>query len=476
MSSNMLILNLLIFGERALIMDRGAQAQEAEDELLPSWAEALYRELTMAPIRSTGRYHPQFNEFSFTPRIIGSSEMYVRATQSMFEELGFIRKYRIRRDRLAHFLLQISSGYQDLPYHNWSHAFSVTHFAYLLLRTDTVKNALGGLEQLAFFIACLGHDIGHPGTNNHFQLKLQTPLAKLYSREGSVLEHYHYTQTASLLYRDECNILDNLPIEQFNTVLSAIHDIILSTDIAMLFKKTDKIREMLRVGYNKNNEKHHRLLLSLLMSACDLSDQSKPFHSSKHMAESVFTEFFSQGDLEKQMGQPPIEMMDRERALVPKLQLEFFDKVALPVYEMLAKAVPEAASTHSGIIETRRYWVALHEILRTREEPTLGLGFLHDGQLEREVIWQVTGVDPGLVEQLQVQASDSDVVEEMRRKRSASIARSQTSSPPQTKKMSTISRPDTPRSRFQNFSPHLAVRASRDSVLNFNDPFLVSGH
>lgn len=51
------------------------------------------------------------------------------------------------------------------------------------------------------------------------------------------------------------------------------------------------------------------------------------------LQENIYKEFFSQGDLEKQMGNRPIEMMDRDRACVPKIQLEFMDTVALPVFE-----------------------------------------------------------------------------------------------------------------------------------------------
>ena len=46
----------------------------------------------------------------------------------------------------------------------------------------------------------------------------------------------------------------------------------------------------------------------------------------------IYREFFSQGDLEKALGQKPSEMMDRERARIPDLQIGFLDHIALPVY------------------------------------------------------------------------------------------------------------------------------------------------
>ncbi|CAJ0581079.1 unnamed protein product, partial [Mesorhabditis spiculigera] len=354
-------------------------------------------------------YHPMFNQFNFTPRIIGHTETYVRASLSMFDELGFIKRYCIRRDRLAHFLLRISRGYREVPYHNWSHAFSVAHFCYLLLRTNSVRNSLNELEQLSLLIACLCHDIDHRGTNNNFQIKSQTPLAQLYSSEGSVLERHHYAQTVSLLGITDCNILEHLPKEQYQQVLSHIRDIILATDIVAHLSKVDRIRRMIADGFNGHCQEDHYLFLCLLMTASDLSDQSKEFHYSKMIAESVYCEFFSQGDLEKQMGDPPVEMMDRERAFVPQLQIDFLDNVAMPVYEMLSRAVPETGTTYAGIVDTRKHWGALHELLRTRDEPVSGLAFLRDGQLEREVVQKVTGKDPGpITQEEQPQASGLD--------------------------------------------------------------------
>lgn len=60
---------------------------------------------------------------------------------------------------------------------------------------------------------------------------------------------------------------------------------------------------------------------------------SQDWHSSKHVAELIYKEFFTQGDLEKAMGNMPLEMMDREKAFIPELQIQFLDDVAIPVYE-----------------------------------------------------------------------------------------------------------------------------------------------
>ena len=52
----------------------------------------------------------------------------------MFHELDFVQTFRIKPHTLSRFILMVRKGYRDPPYHNWYHAFSVAHFAFLLLK------------------------------------------------------------------------------------------------------------------------------------------------------------------------------------------------------------------------------------------------------------------------------------------------------------------------------------------------------
>jgi len=91
---------------------------------------------------------------------------------------------------LFRFILYVKKGYRDAPYHNWTHAFSVAHFAYLLIKNMQLieENYMTPLQALVFLVSCLCHDIDHRGTNNSFQTQCGTVLASLYSSEGSVME------------------------------------------------------------------------------------------------------------------------------------------------------------------------------------------------------------------------------------------------------------------------------------------------
>ena len=68
------------------------------------------------------------------------------------------------------FVMMVKKGYRNPPYHNWMHAFSVTHFCYTLFKNcPQLEKMLTDLEILALFISCMCHDIDHRGTNNAFQ-------------------------------------------------------------------------------------------------------------------------------------------------------------------------------------------------------------------------------------------------------------------------------------------------------------------
>ena len=92
---------------------------------------------------------------------------------------------------------------------------------------------------------------------------------------------------------------------------------------------------MVEFGYDKSNSEHRKLLLFLLMTCADLSDQIKSWENARNVARLIYEEFFTQGDLEKAIGQRPAEQMDRERACIPSLQISFLDGVAMPCFEYI---------------------------------------------------------------------------------------------------------------------------------------------
>ncbi|KRX50328.1 cGMP-dependent 3',5'-cyclic phosphodiesterase, partial [Trichinella murrelli] len=313
-------------------------------------AEEDVLRLSLCPVPAPSSFSQDFLSFFYSPR-----ELSVRDTHMVF-----------------------AAGYRDVPYHNWYHAFTVTHFCYLI-----------DVRCMCLLVACLCHDIDHRGTTNSFQVQSKTALAQLYSSEGSVLECHHFAQTMCILNIEECNIFAELPASLYQTILDNIRDIILATDLAQHLRIRPEFIEMVESGLQRGNPRHVYILLSVLMTACDLSDQMKPWKTSKNVAAKVYKEFFSQGDLEKAMGNRPVEMMDRDRADVLKLQIDFLDGIALPLYKHLSRLFPALLSVYQTGYQNRQCYVAMQKIIMSNSSNSSSnrydIDMLFNADIERQV-------------------------------------------------------------------------------------------
>lgn len=187
-------------------------------------------------------------------------------------------------------------------------------------------------------------------------MESKSSLARLYSSEGSVNERHHLSQAICILNEHNSKILDGLNTEQFKESIDYIRELILATDLAQHFRIFNEIKRLER----KNLKNKQRLLLSLLITCSDLNDQIKPWPTTHNVADLVYAEFFAQGDLEKQMGIAPTDMMDRHKACIPNLQIEFIDSVVKPTFEVLANIFPETNNLLDVVADNRTNWERLN--------------------------------------------------------------------------------------------------------------------
>ncbi|XP_015181989.1 PREDICTED: cGMP-dependent 3',5'-cyclic phosphodiesterase-like isoform X2 [Polistes dominula] len=226
-----------------------------------------------------------FGEFHFSPRDISYEDMSCCMIK-IFSDLNFIQYFKIKMNTLARFILYVKKAYRHAPYHNWVHAFSVAHFAYLLIKNlNLIKdNYLTYLQAYVFLVSCLCHDIDHRGTNNAFQTTSDTVLASLYSSEGSVMERHHFAQTMCILNTEGCNIFEHFTSQQYREALGFLKSNILATDLASHLRDIKKQSEMIKNGYKNDDTKNQKLLCGMLMTCCDLSDQTKDWTITKKTA------------------------------------------------------------------------------------------------------------------------------------------------------------------------------------------------
>eukprot|EP00494_Astrolonche_serrata_P001080 UN01086 len=106
---------------------------------------------------------------------------------SIFENTGLVEELKIPRKTLWSFLCSIASNYRTNPFHNWAHGFHVLQFAYYTIMETEVKTYLRKIEVFCMLIACMCHDVDHPGNTNDFEILTQTDRAFTYN-DVSVLE------------------------------------------------------------------------------------------------------------------------------------------------------------------------------------------------------------------------------------------------------------------------------------------------
>ncbi|XP_040189975.1 cGMP-dependent 3',5'-cyclic phosphodiesterase-like, partial [Rana temporaria] len=327
------------------------------------------RKLQSKGILPISQIDPYFSEFCYTPRSLPEDDT-VMAILSMFDDMNFNNNYKIDRTTLVRFCLMVKKGYRDPPYHNWMHAFSVTHFCYLLYKNLELVNYLEDIEIFALFVSCMCHDLDHRGTNNSFQVASKSVLAGLYSSEGSVMERHHFAQAIAILNSQGCNIFEQFNRKDYQRMLDLMRDIILATDLAHHLRIFKELQKMAKDGYDPKNKHHHNLLICLLMTSCDLSDQTKGWTTTRKIAELIYKEFFSQGDLEKAMGNRPSEMMDREKAYIPELQISFMEHIAMPIYKVLKELFPQSAELYEIVAANRVKWMRVSNKFTIRGLPS----------------------------------------------------------------------------------------------------------
>ncbi|XP_009275213.1 PREDICTED: uncharacterized protein LOC103896987 [Aptenodytes forsteri] len=208
-------------------------------------SDEKYTKLLSEGIQPVSTIDPNFASFTYTPRSLPEDDTSM-AILSMLQDMNFINNYKMDRQTLTRFCLMVKKGYRDPPYHNWMHAFSVSHFCYLLYKNLELVNYLEDIEIFALFISCMCHDLDHRGTNNSFQVASKSVLAALYSSEGSVMERHHFAQAIAILNSQSCNIFDHFSRKDYQRMLDLMRDIILATDLAhhlRIFKDLQKMAE-----------------------------------------------------------------------------------------------------------------------------------------------------------------------------------------------------------------------------------------
>jgi hypothetical protein len=152
----------------------------------------------------------------------------------------------------------------------------------------------------------------------------------------------------AILAKPECNILLNLTPEEEDKVFIYIRDLILGTDMAMhsfivnkLAEKKKYLARQVSKGPSHLQQEDKILLMVTLVKCADLSNEIRAQELARQWAKLVLIEFFSQSDKEKELKLETAAWMDRSKIIISKEQLNFIEKLCMPLYRETTAIFPK---------------------------------------------------------------------------------------------------------------------------------------
>ncbi|GAV08828.1 hypothetical protein RvY_18464 [Ramazzottius varieornatus] len=294
---------------------------------------------------------PDIDRFEFSPWKLTEFQKPLCVIY-MFRDLFGLTRFDL--DTLIKFSLTVRKNYRKVPYHNYTHGFSVANSMYVTLKANA--HVFKPLEALALYVAALCHDLDHRGKNNQFMVKFSSPLAAIYTT--STMEHHHFNQTVAILQQEGHNIFRSLTPQEYREVLGNIKHCILATDLALFFPNKNTVKGILeRNEFDWKNPEHRMKLQAIVMTGCDLSAATKPWEIQQQTVKTIMEEFYEQGDQERVRGAEPIPMLDRKRANeLPANQIGFINGICLPCYELMVKLLPGTQPMYDGAKYNLEMW------------------------------------------------------------------------------------------------------------------------
>lgn len=335
-----------------------------------------------------GRWDFTAQEFSEDELVFGAGEMLQHALQS--PELD---QWRMTAGELRVFLLACRASYNSFVlYHNFRHAIDVFQsvFCFLIhigalppygpdIRTPASKSPIASIlspfDALTLLISAIGHDVGHPGVNNFFLVKLNAPLAQLYN-DNSVLEAFHCAAFSQILRRHWPAAFKDKQLRKL--LISSI----LATDMGVHQKFMQRLGQLQEKFYENNKtldgwkpqdiELYRTLICGLLIKCADISNVARPWGVAEKWTKILQEEFANQGEMEKEVGMetalfggPP------ELGNIYKLatgQIGFMSIFAIPLFEGVADLMPQMEFTVEQIRSNQAKWTQLADLEKRKQK------------------------------------------------------------------------------------------------------------
>ncbi|EKM76750.1 hypothetical protein AGABI1DRAFT_78188, partial [Agaricus bisporus var. burnettii JB137-S8] len=317
--------------------------------------------------------------------------------QVLFRIEGMQEAVNINFNIIPRFILHIRQLYRwQNHYHNFEHAVDVLQAIHcylraagvvppvslLLLDVDTPNG--GGMwsstrqpdseplvtclthrEIFALYLAAIGHDVAHPGFNNPFMENAEAPLSQVYEN-GSALEQMHsYMLLKTMRYHGLGVLLDDPETGTRQHFRRILRGSVLATDMGVHNDFMNKFAKLLDNSRAAAKFERQEFVCKLLLKNADISNPSRPFLVSKQWASALQQEWACQYKFENYLELTHSVNPSNGPLAEANSQVFFTGKIAKPLVDMTAVAIPELRQYSYHCAENLREW---EQILKSLKE------------------------------------------------------------------------------------------------------------
>jgi hypothetical protein len=278
--------------------------------------------------------------------------------QYLFKLHNFYEKFDLNPVVVENFLVAVEMSYNDVPYHNSSHAADVAHATHFFLSQPSIRNCYSDEELFTAIVAAVCHDVAHPGNNNQFEIATSSELAITYN-DKSVLENHHLATTFRILRSAQHNIFSGFSRDKYKQIRNQIVDMVLATDMQDhargLVQLQSAIAQKKELGTCFTSA-DKTLIFNNAIHCADLSNPCRPLEVSLRWTARVYEEFWRQGDMERKLDLPISPLCDRQKPNFENSNIGFIGFVIRPLYSTWVQVVPEAHVCIEEMEKNLQYW------------------------------------------------------------------------------------------------------------------------
>ena len=320
--------------------------------------------------------------FNFEFNIFDFYDKYEKLDPFTLSSQIILNKYNLSKYSnsitIYNFIKSIKENYsKNAIYHTEKHAIDMLQTLSMYISKSNIITYLdlNNIDIISLLISGLCHDVGHPGYNNDYQIKMFTDLSITYN-DKSVLENYHISLTFQILKNDNCNIFKILSKNEFSYIRKRMIDMVLSTDMSFHSRIIALMKSRVENNNIKNGENSDKIInknnndnlfneqqevLNYLIHIGDLSHSSKKFDITYKWSFLLSEEFWRQGDEEKEKGFSINFLFERSNTDVPRNQVGFMKGIILPSFEILVEFLPQLSYYWEQVNINLEKWSELAE-------------------------------------------------------------------------------------------------------------------